>query len=85
MNYKVQNAGRWKFDHPLDKPVNWAQEKPVSGHFLHDVVETTTNQVIKTDMTQSEAKALVRHLNMGGGFDGNTPAFFLERLILTGD
>jgi hypothetical protein len=80
MNYKVQNTNRWKLEQPLDKPVNWAQSDAVGGYFLHEVVETVTSQVIKTDMTQSEAKNACRFLNMGGGFDGNTPSFFLERI-----
>lgn len=70
VNYKVYNTGTWEFD----------VYSKVSGHFLHAVVETNTNQVIKTDMAQAEAKALCRHLNFGGGFDGFTPAFFLEKV-----
>jgi hypothetical protein len=26
-----------------------------------------------------EAKAMARHLNLGGGFNGSTPAFFLNK------
>ena len=69
VNYKVQNAGRWRFD----------EHSKVSGHFLHEVVENTTGHVVKTDMTQAQAKALCRYLNFGGGFDGFTPAFFLAK------
>lgn len=69
VNYKVQNAGNWK----LDKPGQ------ASGYFLYEIVETSTNQVIKTDMTQAEAKSLCRHMNFGGGFDGWTPEFFLAK------
>jgi hypothetical protein len=76
MNYKVRITDRWKMEHPLEQPVNWGQSNPVGGYFLHEVVETATDQIIKTNMTQSEAKALARHLNMGGSFDGFTPAFF---------
>lgn len=68
VNYKVQNAGLWKLD----------ENSQTSGHFLYEVVESNTNQVIKSDMTQAEAKNLCRHMNFGGGFDGFTPAFFLE-------
>lgn len=42
-----------------------------------DVVETKTNQIIASSVPMPEAKAMVRHLNFGGGFDGNTPSFFL--------
>lgn len=44
------------------------------------IIETTTNQVIDHFLIESEmaeAKKLLKHLNMGGGFDGSTPAFFL--------
>jgi hypothetical protein len=79
VKYKVRNTGTWKLDQPLDQPANWGNSSPVSGFFLYEVVETETNQVIKTDMTQSEAKSLCRHLNFGGGFDGFTPGFFLNK------
>ncbi len=68
VNYKVQNMGVWQFD----------EYSKVSGHFLYEVTETNTNQTIKSNMTHGEAKALCRHLNFGGGFDGFTPAFFIE-------
>jgi len=42
------------------------------------VIETTTSQTIKTAKTVDEAKKLARHLNLGGGFDGFTPNFFLK-------
>lgn len=68
VNYKIQNMGVWEFD----------EHSKVSGRFLHEVIETTTNQTIKSNLVHSEAKALCRHLNFGGGFDGRTPAFFIE-------
>jgi hypothetical protein len=34
--------------------------------------------VIKTSVKKDEGRSLLRHLNMGGGFDGFTPAFFCE-------
>jgi len=43
----------------------------------NNVVETKTNQIIASGIAPAEAKAMVRHLNFGGGFDGNTPSFFL--------
>jgi hypothetical protein len=45
------------------------------------IVETPTNQVIDVFIIESEmdkAKSMLKHLNMGGAFDGNTPAFFLN-------
>ena len=41
------------------------------------VLETRTNQVIGSFKEQQEAKKLLRHLNLGGCFDGYTPSFFL--------
>lgn len=45
------------------------------------IIETTTDQVIEMYIIESEmdkAKAMLKHLNMGGGFDGATPTFFLK-------
>ena len=49
---------------------------------MYDVFETTTNQVIKSFPGNkfSEARAFMRHLNLGGGFDGFTPTFFLKKI-----
>lgn len=46
----------------------------------YDVLEETTNQVIKSFPGDQflEARALMRHLNLGGGFDGFSPTFFLK-------
>ena len=44
-----------------------------------DVIETKTDQVIASSIPMREAKAMVRHLNLGGGFNGSTPAFFLNK------
>lgn len=79
MNYKIVN-----------KPGEWAEIPGTDGKYvttLVDILETKTNQVIVKDVPShpGRAKAICRHLNMGGGFDGFTPAFFLERLILTNE
>lgn len=45
------------------------------------IIETPTNQVIDVFIIESEmdkAKSMLKNLNMGGAFDGNTPAFFLN-------
>ena len=47
---------------------------------LFDVIESLTDQIILSGLTSEAAKAATRHLNMGGGFDGNTPSFFLARI-----
>ena len=44
------------------------------------VLETITNQVIYTYNLLCDAKVMERHLNTGGGFDGNTPNFFLKNI-----
>lgn len=45
-----------------------------------DVVEVATDLTIKAGIPVKEARDLCRHLNFGGGFDGNTPPFFLEKI-----
>ena len=49
---------------------------------VYDILETKTNQVVASSVPAylNEAKNACRFLNMGGGFDGNTPSFFLERI-----
>ena len=42
-----------------------------------DVFETQTDVVLKTFKSKSEAKELAKSLNLGSGFDGFTPSFFL--------
>ncbi len=81
MNYITQPTGNWAPTPSVTQP------GAVSGyaHLTHEVVETGTRQVIKSDMTKNEAKAMARHLNMGGGFDGFTPSFFLARLGIKED
>jgi hypothetical protein len=44
----------------------------------YKVVETATGYVIFTYTTQAEAKKMMKHLNLGGGFDGWSPAFILN-------
>lgn len=43
------------------------------------VVETPTGNVIKTQLSKDQARALSRSLNFGGGFDGFTPDFILRK------
>lgn len=68
MNYKVKQG--------LLHPESSEKNCPV-----YDVVETTTSQVIQTFLDQKEAKAFLRHLNFGGGFDGWTPSFMLKKVM----
>jgi len=48
----------------------------------YDVLEETTGQVIKSFAADrfAEARAFMRHLNLGGGFDGWTPSFLLKKI-----
>jgi diaminopimelate decarboxylase len=41
------------------------------------VFETQTDQIIKQISDFSEARKFMKHLNLGGGFDGWTPNFLL--------
>lgn len=45
-----------------------------------DIHETQTNQIVMSGLTSEAAKAATRHMNMGGAFDGWTPAFFLKQI-----
>lgn len=45
---------------------------------IFDVFENRTKQTISTHTTRDGAHALKKRLNLGAGFDGNTPAFFLN-------
>jgi hypothetical protein len=76
MNYMTQPTGSWAPTPSVTQPGT------VSGyvHSTYEVVESGTRQVINTELTKNEAKAMARHLNMGGGFDGWTPSFFLARI-----
>ena len=52
---------------------------------MYDILEETTNQVIKSFPGDkfSEARAFMRHLNLGGGFDGWTPSFLVKNISNT--
>lgn len=47
---------------------------------VYNVIETQTEQVVKSFDSKDKAKKFLRHLNLGGGFDGWTPTFFLNKL-----
>ena len=49
----------------------------------HDYIvhEKTSNQFIERFKTKNEAKKLLKHFNMGGGFDGWTPEFILKKVV----
>jgi hypothetical protein len=63
----------------LSKMMNY-KSIPSAQVNLFDVHETQTDQIVMSGLTSEAAKTATRHLNMGGGFDGNTPTFFLQQI-----
>lgn len=53
--------------------------KESSGKF--QVYETSTEQVIKTFSTKTEARSFMKRLNLGAGFDGWSPTFILRDVL----
>ncbi len=49
----------------------------------YDILETKTGHIVKSDLSQNEAKEMTRKFNFGSGFDGWTPQFFLSKLVLS--
>lgn len=45
------------------------------------VIETATEQVIKKFPNMDEARKFMRHLNLGGAFDGWSPSFILKSVV----
>ncbi len=45
-----------------------------------DIEEKNTGYLVLEDVLVGEARKIARHLNMGGGFDGWTPGFFLAKV-----
>ena len=81
VNYKIVNERMI----PMDTPLGGFDAMYVERG--GDILETKTDQVVKRNLSIRKAKEMVRHLNFGGGFDGFTPAFFLDErkniLVLT--
>lgn len=72
VNYKMVNERMVPMNTPLGGyEAGYAE---IGG----DILETKTNQIVKRGLGMRKVKEMVRHLNFGGGFDGWTPAFFLE-------
>lgn len=61
------------------KPMNYVINEGENRSLFH-VKETKTNQTIKSFKHFSDARRFMVHLNSGGGFDGNTPTFFLKNI-----
>jgi hypothetical protein len=49
------------------------------------IVEVNNGEVkdIMTDIAEDEARKYASNLNFGGGFDGKTPDFFLQRFAVS--
>ena len=45
----------------------------------YHIMENATDQSVMTFDSYDAAKKQVKHLNSGGGFDGWTPAYLLQR------
>lgn len=57
--------------------------KVESNSGLFNVVEKQTGHIVYTHHFASEAKKMMKHLNLGGGFDGFSPRFVVDGLIST--
>lgn len=78
MNYKLVATGS-NVEIRQNKDASFVSE-------TFNILETPTNQIVASDIPayNNQAKSLCRHLNMGGGFDGFTPSFFLSKISPTG-
>lgn len=46
---------------------------------LYYVKEEATGQIIESFKVFNEARSFMKHLNLGGGFDGFTPSFMVGK------
>jgi hypothetical protein len=58
--------------------VNYKIRKSSDDRTTYDVVELTTDQIVKTCANVHSAQVAKTHFNCGGGFDGWTPTFILQ-------
>lgn len=75
----------WYFYHGvvlMSKRMNYNLVEGRTDKSKYDVLETTTDQVIESFPGDKfkEARAFMRHLNLGGAFDGFTPTFILKKV-----
>ena len=47
---------------------------------IWNVLETKTDQIVGAHSEQEKARHQMRNLNMGAGFDGNTPTFMVRKV-----
>ena len=58
--------------------MNYKIRKSSDDRTTYEVLEMTTDQVIKTCANVHSAQVAKTHFNGGGGFDGWTPTFILQ-------
>jgi len=44
----------------------------------YSILETATGHYVYSHPSKNEAKKMLKHFNLGGGFDSWTPAFILK-------
>jgi hypothetical protein len=71
VNYRVQK------DDILTQAVTTMSEGRTEGF---SVIENMSGHIMKSGLSKEGARALCRRLNFGGGFDGYTPEFFLQKI-----
>lgn len=59
---------------------NLAYKAVRSNGSKYNVIETETGFTIFDNMEETEARKKARFFNFGGGFDGWSPRFILERI-----
>jgi hypothetical protein len=52
--------------------------KVVNNSNTYDILEKSTGNIIVIERKEDVARNICRKLNLGGGFNGYTPAFFLD-------
>lgn len=55
-------------------------EQGTQAYMTYKVVEVPTGNIIKSDVPHKENRHMINFLNGGGGFNGWTPEFFLQRI-----
>jgi len=55
-----------------------------SNKNFYNLLEKDTGLVIELSETEKRARDYCRKLNLGSGFNGFTPTFFTEKLIIQG-
>ena len=58
--------------------MSYTMQKSRKNRF--DIFETETGKVLLLDLKKKEANMVCRKLNLGGGFSGFTPDFFLRKM-----